>query len=65
MSGLDELLPHIDNGGTRTYIERRQHLRLTPIPERRANKDRRNTHDRRMTQNKKRTKGPERRLVFS
>ena len=65
MSGLDELLSFIDNGGRRTYIERRQHLRITPIPDRRANKDRRNTNDRRMTQNKRRTKGPERRLVFS
>ena len=55
MSGIDELLPLIDNGGRRSYIERRRHLRLTPIPERKSNKDRRKT------QNKRRIMGPERR----
>ena len=64
MSGLDELLPLIDNGGRRSYIERRRHLRLTPIPERRSDKDRRNNNDRRKTQNKRRIMGSERRAVL-
>jgi hypothetical protein len=64
MSGLDELLPLIDNGGRRSYCERRRYLKLVLIPEKRRNNDRRINYDRRKTQNRERLMGPERRAVF-
>ena len=51
MSGLDHLLPFIDNGGRRSCIERRRNSKLARIPERRTNKDRRINFDRRMAPN--------------
>jgi hypothetical protein len=64
MSGLDELLPLIDNGGRRSYSVRRRYPKLARIPERRTYKDRRINYDRRKTQNKRRLMGLERREVF-
>lgn len=49
MSSLDHLLPFIDNGGRRLYIERRRNSKLARIPERRKGKDRRIYFDRRKT----------------
>ena len=48
MSGLDHLLPFIDNGGRRSYVERRRDSKIASrIPERRAGKERRIISDRR------------------
>ena len=49
MSSLDHLLPFIDNGGRRSYIERRRNAKLARIPERRSGKERRILNDRRRT----------------
>lgn len=44
---LDHLLPFLDNGGRRSYIERRRNSQLVRIPERRTGKERRIINDRR------------------
>jgi len=49
MNCLDHLLPFVDNGGRRSYVERRRNSILFRIPERRAGKDRRINFDRRKT----------------
>jgi hypothetical protein len=49
MSCLDHLLPFIDNGGRRSYVERRRNSKLARIPERRTGKERRIIYDRRKT----------------
>ena len=49
MSGLDHLIPFIDNGGRRSNIERRRNSKLTRIPQRRTHKERRIIFDRRKT----------------
>jgi hypothetical protein len=49
MNGLDHLLVFIDNGGRRSYVERRRNSKLARIPERRTYKDRRTIYDRRKT----------------
>ncbi len=64
MSGLDNLIAFIDNGGTRTGSERRRLAATECIPERRTRYDRRSGADRRRTLNIKRKKGKERRTVF-
>jgi hypothetical protein len=64
MSGLDNLIAFIDNGGTRSGSERRRFAKNDGIPERRTRYDRRSGADRRRTLNEKRKKGKERRIVF-
>ncbi len=64
MSGLDNLIAFIDNGGTRCGSERRRLATGECIPERRARYDRRSGADRRRALNKKRKQGKERRTVF-
>ncbi|MGD8342065.1 MAG: hypothetical protein PVI38_11805 [Desulfobacterales bacterium] len=65
MSGLDNLIAFIDNGGTRTGSERRRFARIEHRPERRSRYDRRSGADRRRILNTKRTAGKERRTVFN
>jgi hypothetical protein len=66
MSYLDHLLPFIDNGGRRLYVERRRDSKIAArIPERRAYKKRRINYDRRKTQNTERLRGIERRAFLS
>jgi hypothetical protein len=65
MSCLDHLLPFIDNGGRRLYIERRRDSKIAGrIPERRT-KERRINYDRRKTQNTESLRVPERRTFSS
>ena len=64
MSGLDNLIAFIDNGGTRSGAERRGVGEFKYKPERRIRYDRRSGADRRRALNKKRAKGKERRTVF-
>jgi hypothetical protein len=64
MSGLDDLLPLIDNGGNRSHVERRRHSDVNVVPERRTNEDRRKIADRRKVPNQVRQDGPERRTIF-
>jgi hypothetical protein len=49
VSSLDHLLPFLDNGGRRSYTERRRNSKLARIPERRSGKERRIIDDRRRT----------------
>jgi hypothetical protein len=50
MNCLDHLLPFIDNGGRRSYFERRRNSKIAGrIPERRTYKERRINYDRRKT----------------
>jgi hypothetical protein len=66
VSCLDHLLPFIDNGGRRLYIERRRDSKIAArIPERRKYKERRINYDRRKTQNTERLRGIERRAFLS
>lgn len=65
MNVLDELIPLIDNGGTRSGSERRNRIKLKKIQERRNRRDRRSGADRRRSVNSKRPAGMERRTVFS
>jgi hypothetical protein len=66
MSCLDHLLPFIDNGGRRLYVERRRDSKIAArIPERRTYKERRINYDRRKTQNTERLRGTERRAFLS
>ncbi len=66
MSCLDHLLPFIDNGGRRSYVERRRNSKIAGrIPERRTYKERRINYDRRKTQNTERLRGIERRAFLS
>lgn len=64
MSGLDNLIAFIDNGGTRSYSERRRSGAIEHRPERRMQYDRRSGADRRRKLNEKRKRGKERRTVF-
>ena len=70
MSGTDELLPFVDNGGRRSYIGRRRYSKrysnLFRIRERRrSNRDRRIDDDRRKVLNRRQKNGPERRGYFN
>jgi len=66
MNCLDHLLPFIDNGGRRLYVERRRDSKIAArIPERRTYKERRINYDRRKTQNTERLRGIERRAFLS
>ena len=49
MNCLDHLIPVIDNGGRRSYVERRRNSKLARIPDRRTGKERRIIYDRRDT----------------
>jgi hypothetical protein len=64
MSGLDNLIAYIDNGGTRSGAERRHFYENECMPDRRTRYDRRSGADRRRSLNKKRKKGKERRTIF-
>jgi hypothetical protein len=64
MSGLDNLIAFIDNGGTRSGSERRRFAKAEYMPERRMRYDRRSGADRRRSLNKKRKQGKERRTIF-
>ena len=64
MSGLDNLIAFIDNGGTRSGSERRRFSEDAHMPERRMQYDRRSGADRRRSLNRKRKRGKERRTVF-
>ena len=64
MSGLDNLIAFIDNGGTRSGSERRRFSEAEHMPERRTRYDRRSGADRRRFLNKKRKQGKERRTIF-
>ena len=64
MSGLDNLVPLIDNGGTRSGSERRLKHYSIRQPERRSQNDRRSGADRRRNLNKKRREGDERRITL-
>jgi hypothetical protein len=64
MSGLDNLIAFIDNGGTRSGSERRRLSESEYMPERRTRYDRRSGADRRRALNKKRKRGKERRTIF-
>lgn len=65
MNVLDHLVPSIDNGGKRSYVQRRCNSQFRVIPERRTSRDRRKIVDRRRVANQKRIAGPERRVIFS
>lgn len=64
MSGLDNLIAFIDNGGTRSGSERRRLATNECISERRTQYDRRSGADRRRSLNEKRKRGKERRTIF-
>jgi hypothetical protein len=65
MSCLDHLLPFIDNGGRRLYVERRRDSKIAGrIPERRT-KERRINYDRRKTQITERLRVQKRRTSAS
>ena len=64
MNGLDHLLSFIDNGGRRSYLERRRNSKLARIPEKRRSKNRRIDDERRKTQNIRLLTGSERRVVW-
>ena len=65
MNSLDDLLPLIDNGGTRTGAERRQLLFFKKALDRRTERDRRSGADRRRLTNNTRDNGLERRSSLS
>jgi hypothetical protein len=58
------LVPFIDNGGQRCFVERRNKLNILSLWDRRSNTNRRKIIDRREALNQKRHTGPERRVVF-
>lgn len=64
MSGTTCLVPFIDNGGQRSFVERRKQSNIYYLRDRRSRKDRRTTVDRREAPNQERRHGPERRAVF-
>ncbi len=64
MSGTKCLVPFIDNGGQRAFVERRKKLNIIFLWDRRSNTERRKIIDRREALNQKRHCGPERRVVF-
>ena len=65
MNVLDELVPLIDNGGTRSGRDRRRRVKLKSSQDRRTRRDRRSGADRRRSVNSRRPTGLERRTVFS
>ena len=65
MSGVDNLVPLIDNGGTRSGSERRIKTSSIHNSKKRSAKDRRSGVDRRRTLNQKRNYGVERRITLT
>ena len=65
MSGVDNLVPLIDNGGTRSGSERRTKTSSIHNSEKRSATDRRSGVDRRRILNQKRNYGVERRITLS
>jgi hypothetical protein len=64
MSGTKCLVPFIDNGGQRAFVERRKKSNIVFLWDRRSYTERRQIIDRRETLNQKRPCGSERRVVF-
>ena len=64
MSATKCLVPFIDNGGQRSFIERRKKSNMLHMWDRRSITDRRKNIDRREVLNQKRPGGLERRVVF-
>ena len=64
MYTLDGLLPFLDNGGRRSYVERRISTKKYSINERALTADRRNILDRRKRLNLIRKNSPERRFFY-
>ncbi|CAB1074507.1 hypothetical protein D1AOALGA4SA_2326 [Olavius algarvensis Delta 1 endosymbiont] len=64
MGGTNFLEQFIDNGGQRSFIERRRKSNVIYLWERRSNSDRRQIVDRRTALNQIRLNGPERRTVL-
>lgn len=64
MNATTCLEPFIDNGGQRTFVERRKKTNIYFLWDRRSPADRRKIIDRRKTLNQNRPEGPERRVVF-
>jgi hypothetical protein len=64
MNGTTCLVPLIDNGGQRSFVERRKKSNIYYLWDRRSPADRRKIIDRRETLNQNRPSGPERRIVF-
>ena len=64
MSGLEDLIALLDNGGTRSGSERRQQSAVKRSLERRSQTDRRSGADRRRMPNTERETGAERRYIF-
>jgi len=64
MGGTNFLEQFIDNGGQRSFIERRSISNVIYMWERRSNTDRRKIIDRRVSLNQLRLNGPERRAVL-
>ena len=60
---LDHLVALLDNGGRRSWVERRQNSSLNQLSEKRSIGDRRINIDRRKLQNQKRVNGSERRAI--
>jgi hypothetical protein len=60
---LDHLVALIDNGGRRSWVERRKNSSLSHSSEKRSGKDRRNNIDRRKVQNQRWVYGSERRAI--
>ena len=63
-NSLDFLVSFLDNGGRRSWVERRQDSRLTDLSNKEPTIDRRKNIDRRKQQNQRRVKGVERRDIF-
>ena len=64
MNATTCLVPFIDNGGKRSFVERRKKSNIYFLWDRRSHADRRKIIDRRESLNQNRSKGPERRAVF-
>ena len=63
-NSLDFLVSLIDNGGRRSWVERRQDSRFMDLSDKESTIDRRKSIDRRKQQNQKRVNGSERRAIF-
>ena len=61
---LDHLVTLIDNGGRRSWVERRQNSSSSHLSEKRSISDRRISIDRRRSQNYIRINGSERRAIL-
>jgi hypothetical protein len=64
LDGLNGLVPLIDNGGRRSYIDRRRYFNVVALYGKRSKRDRRMTLDRRNNTNQYIPNHLERRTVF-